>query len=316
MSPKISIIVPAYNTEKYVAQAIESVLQQTEEAFEIIVIDDASTDATVEVVKSFSDSRLRLIVNEKNGGVSCARNRALEEARGEWIALLDSDDWYSPNRLEKLLEAAVLTEADLIADDVYFVQNDLEKASGTLFSVNQEFNQPKHISSLTFVKLNMESAKSSPHLGLTKPIIKHDFLIQNQLRYNEGLNFAEDYHLYLMCLARGAKFITIPEGYYFYRRSRQDSLAQKNNKLKRLNELKKANLSLLQEESIRQNSQLASVLRKYLSKIDKEINYYCVTQLIQKEGVPSTLLKLLKQPLSLIHFSMQAIKILKQNLLS
>jgi len=98
MNPKVSVIIPAYNTEKYISQAIESALTQTEQSVEVIVVNDASTDATLEVVKSFSDERLTLINNEYNRGAGYARNRAIQESRGEWVAVLDSDDWYAPER--------------------------------------------------------------------------------------------------------------------------------------------------------------------------------------------------------------------------
>ncbi|MEH2161398.1 MAG: glycosyltransferase family 2 protein [Nostoc sp.] len=103
MNPKVSVIIPAYNTEAYIAKALESALEQTLNDIEVIMVDDGSNEQTVEVAKSFTDKRLKIIVNQKNIGVSAARNRALIAAQGEWIAILDSDDWYDPKRLEKLV---------------------------------------------------------------------------------------------------------------------------------------------------------------------------------------------------------------------
>lgn len=125
--PEVSVIIPAYNTAAYVAQAIESALDQTFKNIEVIIIDDASTDATVKVAKRFSDERLKIFVNHQNLGAGGARNRALRTAKGKWIAVLDSDDWYAPERLEKLLQLAYTEEADLIADDLYLIR-DGEKA--------------------------------------------------------------------------------------------------------------------------------------------------------------------------------------------
>jgi succinoglycan biosynthesis protein ExoO len=106
MDPEVSIIVPAYNTEAYIAKAIDSALTQTLTNIEVIVVDDASGDQTVEVIQQFTDPRLQLLQNPQNLGVSASRNRAIQKARGQWIAVLDSDDWYVPNRLETLLNIA------------------------------------------------------------------------------------------------------------------------------------------------------------------------------------------------------------------
>ena len=90
----ISVIMAAYNAEKTIEQAISSVLNQTYPNFELLVVDDCSKDGTKRLVESIAvkDSRVRLISNEKNNGVSFTRKHGLEEARGEWIAILDSDD--------------------------------------------------------------------------------------------------------------------------------------------------------------------------------------------------------------------------------
>ena len=99
----VSIIMPSYNTGRYIAESIRSVLAQTYTLWELIIVDDCSTDDTEEVVKTFNDSRIRFLKNEKNCGAALTRNRAIREANGEWIAFLDSDDLWAPDKLEKQL---------------------------------------------------------------------------------------------------------------------------------------------------------------------------------------------------------------------
>ena len=99
--PKVTVFIPAYNREKYIGDAIESVLAQTYTDFEILLIDDGSTDRTVEIMHSYTDPRLRIIRNEKNLGIPKTRNKGIENARGQYIAMLDSDDRAYPIRLEK-----------------------------------------------------------------------------------------------------------------------------------------------------------------------------------------------------------------------
>ena len=102
MDDLVSIVMPSYNTAKYIAETVQSVLAQTYQNWELIIVDDCSTDDTDEVVKPFlSDSRIRYLKNEKNSGAAVSRNRALREAKGKWIAFLDSDDLWLPEKLEK-----------------------------------------------------------------------------------------------------------------------------------------------------------------------------------------------------------------------
>lgn len=99
--PKISVVMPAYNAEKYIAEAIDSILNQTFADFDFIIIDDCSSDRTAEIVKSYTDPRIRFYQNEHNMGVAATLNRGLDLATGEYIARMDSDDISYPERFEK-----------------------------------------------------------------------------------------------------------------------------------------------------------------------------------------------------------------------
>lgn len=102
MNELVSIIMPSYNTAKFISETIESVLAQTYTNWELIIVDDCSTDDTDAVVRPYlADDRIRYIKNEKNSGAAVSRNRALREAKGKWIAFLDSDDLWLPEKLEK-----------------------------------------------------------------------------------------------------------------------------------------------------------------------------------------------------------------------
>lgn len=96
----VSIIMPSWNTEKFIAESIRSVINQTYTNWELIIVDDCSTDHTDDVVASFRDNRIRYYHNQKNSGAALTRNKALREAIGEWIAFLDSDDLWMPEKLE------------------------------------------------------------------------------------------------------------------------------------------------------------------------------------------------------------------------
>ena len=102
----VSVITPAFNSGRFVAETISSVLSQTYQNWELIIVDDGSTDETVKIVKSFQekDNRIQLFENESNKGSAFSRNLALRNAKGKWIAFLDSDDVWHPEKLEKQIK--------------------------------------------------------------------------------------------------------------------------------------------------------------------------------------------------------------------
>lgn len=100
----VSVIMPSYNTSDYIKESIESVLNQTYSNLELIIVDDCSTDNTDEIIKSIKDDRIRYYKNEVNSGAAISRNKALKEAKGQWIAFLDSDDLWMPEKLEKQIK--------------------------------------------------------------------------------------------------------------------------------------------------------------------------------------------------------------------
>lgn len=104
MNELVSIIMPSFNSEKYIGNAINSILNQTYSIWELIIVDDCSTDRTIEIILSFNERRIRLYKNEKNSGAAISRNWALREVKGKWIAFLDSDDIWHPEKLERQIK--------------------------------------------------------------------------------------------------------------------------------------------------------------------------------------------------------------------
>ncbi len=115
-SVKVSVIMPAYNSEFYIRESIDSVLAQSFTEFELIVVDDGSTDTTAAIVESYTDSRIRLI-RQPNGGVSVARNTGLAAARGQYITFLDSDDLYYPDFLKTLYHLIQSNRTEMVFSD-------------------------------------------------------------------------------------------------------------------------------------------------------------------------------------------------------
>lgn len=133
----VSIIMPSWNTGKFIAESIRSVLNQTYINFELIIVDDCSTDNTDKIVNEFlKDKRIKYFKNEKNSGAAITRNKAIREAKGEWIAFLDSDDIWLPQKLEKQIK--------FMNDNSYiFSYHNFEKIDESSNSLNIYVSGPK-----------------------------------------------------------------------------------------------------------------------------------------------------------------------------
>ena len=149
----ISIIMAAYNAERTISEAIQSVVNQTYIDWELIVVDDCSQDQTKEVVRSFMDSRIRMLQNEKNSGVSYTRKKGLESANGEWIAILDSDDKWEPDKLQKQIGLAKEQSAKLVFTGSGFMDNDGNP-------IDWQLHVPKTINYRRLLKQNLISNSS------------------------------------------------------------------------------------------------------------------------------------------------------------
>ncbi|MDE6735642.1 MAG: glycosyltransferase [Desulfovibrio sp.] len=124
--PLVSIIIPVYNAEKYLADSLKSALGQSVADIEVIAVDDGSTDASLEILRSFAarDPRLKVLVNEKNRGQAATRNRGLNASTGRWFAFLDNDDQLTPDFCEVLLAEAEKSGADIIKGRARIIEPD------------------------------------------------------------------------------------------------------------------------------------------------------------------------------------------------
>jgi glycosyltransferase involved in cell wall biosynthesis len=186
ITPKVTVIMPVYNGEKYIALAIQSILNQTFPNFELIIINDGSTDTSKKIAESFSDPRIRILDQDKNLGLVATRNRGFKEARGEYIALLDADDTTSPDRLER--EATFLDthpNFGLVGSQVRLIDQ-----NGTPTGVKWEESVP---SEKLPIRLLFGNCFSQSSLMLRKEALPREW-------YKEGFAPAEDYELWVRIL--------------------------------------------------------------------------------------------------------------------
>ena len=197
----ISIIMAAYNAEKTIEQAIDSVLSQTYTNFELLVVNDCSADRTAELVKSIAakDSRVRLISNVKNSGVSYTRKHGLEEAKGDWIAILDSDDAWEPEKLEKQIELQRRTNADLLFTGSAFMDSEGHP-------IDWYLHAPKEVTYRQLLKQNVLSNSSA--------LVRKELYAKH---YAIGDGMHEDFAIWLSILKKGTKAYGVDEPLLIYR---------------------------------------------------------------------------------------------------
>lgn len=295
MSPEVSIIMPAYNTEAYIAQAIQSALDQTLDRIEVIVVDDCSTDRTGEIARSFSDLRVRVLRNERNCGITVSSNRAIEQAQGNWIAILDSDDWYAPERLERLLQVGEAENADVVIDDLYLIRDGETTAWSTLLRESgEQIREVVSLDPVFFVKTDVYGKRRCLRLGLSKPLFRRSFLDRQGIRYDESLRVVQDFCIDLECLVQGAKFVLLPEPYYFYR-ARTGS-AVSSDRIAWLNDCCQATERFMQRSIVQRYPGLVPALRQRLRDFQRARAYYRVVQPLKQKQYGTAIRAMFTQP--------------------
>jgi succinoglycan biosynthesis protein ExoO len=210
-SPTVTVVVPVYNSAGTLDRAIRSVLDQTLTAFELLIVDDGSTDQSLVVARSLAetDTRITVVALPQNIGKSRAMNQAMERARGDWVAILDADDRYQPNRLAVLVAAGEATGVDLVADN----QLHLDDATGQLF--RQAFDEPGVGREVGLADFISHSNPAAPFdFGILKPMLRTAFLRRTGLAYYPGAKLAEDFYFMMECFAAGGRGWLVHEPLY------------------------------------------------------------------------------------------------------
>lgn len=262
INPQISIIIPTYNVAPYIGKAIQSALTQTGVTTEILMIDDKSTDDTVSIARAINDPRVRIIELPQNGGPSVARNKGLEFAKGEWIAILDGDDAFEESRLAQLLNDARVSQADIIVDNLNIYRED-DQSLSPMFS-SPEFRSPTIINLTHFIRGN-QLFLGGYTLGYLKPLFKASFLRLHNLSYSTDIRIGEDYLLMAECLAKGAKCVTCPQSGYRYT-VRANSISHRLN-LDAVQRIEKADCYFLSKYRLDDDALAAQKKRTYKLKL-------------------------------------------------
>lgn len=215
-APLVSVVMANFRGAAHLAAAMASVLAQSEARLELILADDASDDDSLAIAEAIAgtDGRVRVLAAARNGGPAATRNRALDAARGDWIAVVDSDDLIHPARLSRLIAAAEAAGADLVADDLVHFGAVPEPGGQTLLQP-LALAAPMMLTPALYLRSNGGDA-SLPPFGYLKPVFRRALLANR--RYDPSLRIGEDYDLVLRLLIDGARFLLLPDPLYAYRR--------------------------------------------------------------------------------------------------
>ena len=211
MNYLVSIIIPMYNAEKYIERCLESILKQTYTNIEIVIIDDGSSDNSLERVRSFSDKRIRLF-NKINGGVSSARNFGIDKSLGDYLLFIDADDFINKEMVEKLL-------------------NEVEEENTLVFCSNDEIWNNRIDTRILFDKFKGEINKydvlreiASGKAGLVcSKLVSKKVIKENNIKFDEKLVIGEDQIFFLKVAEQTEKFKYVNESLYYYDRTNEES---------------------------------------------------------------------------------------------
>jgi succinoglycan biosynthesis protein ExoO len=205
-----------FNGAAHIAAAVRSVLEQSERSLELILSDDASSDDSLVVAKeaALGDARLVLLQSEDRGGPAAARNRALAHAKGDWIAIVDNDDFIDTDRLAQLIAHAEADGADIVADNLIAFYDEIPGVSH-LHLPPKYRREPLWIGAVEFVRADNHRAG----LGYLKPIFRRA-AFGAALHYDEQLRIGEDMQLMTQLLSGGSRLRLYPEAGYHYRKRR------------------------------------------------------------------------------------------------
>ncbi len=203
-SPKVSIIVPVYNAEPYLRRCLDSIQAQTVADFEVILVDDGSTDESGAICDEYAeiDSRIR-VFHKENGGVAAARQQGLDESGGEYVIHADPDDWVEPKMLEMMYNEAKKNDADVVICDFYV--NDLQKE----YRVKQQPSSLEHLVVLSELFQHL-------HGSCWNKLVRRSCLERYGVNFPQNVSYCEDLSFWVSLFKHPVKIVYLSEAFYHY----------------------------------------------------------------------------------------------------
>jgi succinoglycan biosynthesis protein ExoO len=294
MPADVTFLIPAFNAEQTIARAIESAVAQRGVTVEIVVVDDCSTDRTLEIARSFAG--VRVVALARNSGPSGARNAGIAAAEGRFIAMLDADDAVYPDRLRRLISLAEGEDGQIVVDnlDVVVENRTCRPMFGpALIGGSRELTLDRFIAGNLLFKWPFS-------LGYMKPVFERRFLIENGMRYVETLSIGEDYIFLASALAKGARCLVEPTAGYAYH-IRQDSISRVL-ELRHIEAMLQADKEFLRDHRL-DKAALAAQAKRTRS-LRHGASFLSLVEHLKKRSAAKALATALRDPLALRHLGM------------
>lgn len=212
-NPFVTVFIPVYNSEQYISETIDSILNQTYKNLEVLIVDDGSTDRSIEIIQQYQDQRIRLIQNEKNMGIPYTRNVGLQEARGDYIAIMDADDIACSNRIERQVTYLENNKGiDAVGSFYYKFGEGAEKEITTPFTAPEQLK----------MMLLFYNPIANPSVTIRKKTFQ-----EHNLTYHLDFFVAQDYQMWSQLIKVGN--ITILPEFLLYYRFGHENISKKSN---------------------------------------------------------------------------------------
>ena len=297
----VSVIMPAYNAEKYILQSIESVIQQTYSNWELIIVDDGSTDGTAKIIKrkSENDGRIKYFY-QQNSKQGKARNLAIKNSSGKYLAFLDADDLWHPEKLFKQINCIQEKSVDLVFSDCYVFKNNVNDVSHKMNTYKGVLKGEQALK--LFLEVNQIPI-------LTVMANRESIIAAGNFTDDSSIQNAEDYHLWMKMILNGSTFFGMDEALSYYRihenqNTKQDSrvplqsiCAIRNLDIKDADskKLKKQYLLnwykyLLLNFEIKDQSQYRAILNWYLQDTGKYFQFVNLVIALKFSGIKNSVL--------------------------
>jgi len=252
--PKISVIVPVFNVQNYLKNCVDSILSQTFNDFEVLLINDGSTDNSGIICDEYAEKDDRIkVIHKKNEGVSAARNDGIKNANGSFLIYVDSDDYIEKTMLEDMYNNAQKTGADIVACDFYQEYLDKSVYTSAYYENKEEF---------------FRAVLANNWGVMWKMLVKADLYSKNNIYFPPKIDAGEDYFVCVKLVFYAQKISCIKQAYYHYVRSNPNSIIAIQTEERTLNQIDSTKLvqSFLIEKGVYAKYEKEFSIRKFLAK--------------------------------------------------
>lgn len=224
--PFLSVIVPAYNVENYIKQCVDSILAQNFTDFELLLVDDGSKDGTGRICDNYAtkDARVK-VIHKENGGLVSARKAGIAEAKGEYVAYVDGDDWIAPEMFENLCESARKEDADIVISDFVIARENnheplTQNIAGGCYDKKALCEQiyPRMLCNGEYFSFGFQPS-------LCSKFFRRSLLLPRQLKVKENIKLGEDAACFYPSILDAEKVVYLKNGFYYFYRMRENSIS-------------------------------------------------------------------------------------------